>query len=297
MFTLTNTTIGITGSEGLLGWHLRTILHSQNVSAHAGVRSTFAGRPALVEFVKQCDVIVHFAGMNRGDEAEVAKTNIALAEELIAACREANRQPFIIFSSSTQIHKDTPYGRSKKACTERFNAWAVQTGAKFCNLILPNVFGEGGKPFYNSVVSTFCHQIANELKPKIVVDQEIELVHAQEVAVRILDIIKTGQAGEVTVKGTLITVSALLQKVHDLAETYKHGVMPKLDNSFDFNLFNTYRSYLFPQHYPMGLEDHRDERGTLFEAVKSLAGSMTFISHTKPGVTRGDHFPFSNRVV
>ena len=115
-------------------------------------------------------------------------------------------------------------------------------------------------------------------------------MHAQEVADRILALIKKEQEGEETLNGTLITVTALQRKIRDLSETYRHGVLPRLEDSFDFNLFNTYRSYLFPKQYPMALEDHRDERGNLFEAVKSLAGSMTFISHTKPGVTRGDHF-------
>lgn len=290
MPTLSEKTVGITGSEGLLGWHLRSYLYSRGVTVKTAVRGTFSDRTALAEFVNQSDVIVHFAGMNRGEETEVADTNMALVKSLISACEKAGKKPFVIFASSTQIYKDTAYGRSKKACSERFSAWAEKAGAKFCNLILPNVFGEGGKPFYNSAVSTFCHQIANGLEPKIIVDQEIELVHAQEVAARILAVIEAGQGGEITVKGTPVMVSVLLQKIRGLAGTYKQGLMPGLETRLDFNLFNTYRSYLFPKHYPVALEEHKDERGTLFEAVKSLAGGLAFISRTKPGITRGDHF-------
>ena len=58
----------------------------------------------------------------------------------------------------------------------------------------------------------------------------------------------------------------------------------------DLDLFNTYRSYLYPRHYPVTLPLHSDARGHLYEAVKSLHGGQCFISTTKPGITRGNHY-------
>lgn len=283
--------IGITGIEGLIGWHLHAFLYGQpNVQVIKANRDTFAKQEKLNEFVNACDVIVHLAGMNRGDENEVFATNIRLTDDLIAACKRFQCKPHIIFSSSTHIYRDTTYGKSKNICTERFLELSSQSGALFTNLILPNVFGECGKPFYNSVVSTFCFQIANRQEPKIVNDITTEQVHAQQVARTIYGIINTYKVGNINLDGTHINVSELLIKITNFANLYQQHIIPDLRNEFDLYLFNTYRSYLYPDKYPISAALNIDNRGTLFEAVKSLNGGQTFISTTKPGITRGNHY-------
>lgn len=283
--------IGITGCFGLIGWHLRSYFHNkENIIIIPAGRETFKEKKYLNDFVDSSDIIVHLAGMNRGDEKEIVETNINLTDMLIEACLNLNKKPYIIFASSTQIFKDNPYSYSKKTCAEHFKAFSDKTNAKFCNMILPNIFGECGKPFYNSVVSTFCHQTANGQKPQILVDQEIELLHALRVANKIEEVIKANITGDLLIKGTPIKVSALLQKIQGFADIYQNGVIPKIKDSFDLDLFNTYRSYLYPAKYPGNLKLHNDERGSLFEAAKSLNGGQTFISHTKPNITRGEHY-------
>ncbi len=283
--------IGITGIDGLIGWHLHAFLYTQpNIQVVGANRATFASKEELYNFVTSSDVVVHLAGMNRGDDREVASVNIGLTDALIAACEHTRKKPHIIFSSSTQIYRDTAYGATKRVCSELFQKWAGRTGALFTNLILPNVFGEGGKPFYNSVVSTFCFQLANGQKAEIINDTTLEQVHAQQVACEIFKIINTSRAGDVNLTGMPITVSELLTKLTNFAELYKQHIIPELRTEFDLSLFNTYRSYLYPDRYPVSIDIHEDERGTLFEAVKSLNGEQTFISTTKPGITRGNHY-------
>ena len=92
----------------------------------------------------QPDVIVHLAGMNRGDDKEVESTNIELAASLIEACESQKCAPHIIFSSSTHIDRDTAYGRSKRICAQNLRDWATRNRGVFTNLILPHVFGECG---------------------------------------------------------------------------------------------------------------------------------------------------------
>ena len=228
--------------------------------------------------------------MNRGDEAEVANTNVQLVRELVDACTAAGAKPQIIFSSSTHIHRDTPYGASKRACTEIFGAWAERAGAPFYNLVLPGVFGEGGKPFYNSVVSTFCHQLAKEEQPTIQQNAAMRQVHAQEVA-RWIDAALTARSfGQFEPEGTLITVEELLNRLREFDAKYRQHIIPDVRSPFDLDLFNTYRSYLYPDQYPRQLKLHEDLRGSLFEAVKELNGGQTFLSTTRPGITRGNHF-------
>ncbi|MDH5761902.1 MAG: NAD-dependent epimerase/dehydratase family protein [Nitrospinota bacterium] len=286
--------IGITGINGLIGWHLRAFLHGQpGVEVIAGDRSTFADETRLENFVSTSDVIVHLAGLNRGDDQEIESTNIELTRSLIAACEQKKHIPHIIFSSSTHIYRDSAYGRSKKICAQDLREWAARNHGVFTNLILPHVFGELGKPFYNSVVSTFCHQVANGEEPRIDQDGRLELVHAQEVARRIYELVTSRRNEDVVVSGNPITVSSLLEKIHQLADSYSNHVIPDLRDTFSLDLFNTYRSYLFPGQFPRSIKLHKDNRGELFEACKNLNGGQIFLSTTHPGITRGNHYHLS----
>jgi len=285
------TTIGITGVDGLLGWHLRSFLHGQaGVTVRGADKPEFASGEALLKFVSGCDAIVHLAGMNRGDEAEVARVNVELTEALLGACSAAGAKPHIVFSSSTHISRGTPYGESKKKCAALIRAWASSNGATFTNLVLPNVYGESGRPFYNSAVSTFCHQLAHGEKPEVKQDAGMELLHAQEVAREIYARIQQRYDGELYPPGHKITVSALLAKLQEMAGKYAANVIPDLRDGFDRDLFNTYRSYLFPAKSPVALDLKRDARGYLFEAAKSDNGGQAFLSSTLPGITRGNHY-------
>ncbi len=283
--------IGITGVHGLLGTHLHAFLHTLKDVEVVGVgRAVFSDEERLSECVNGCDVIVHLAGMNRGDEAEIYKTNVGLADKLIKAIRQAKKPLHVIFSSSTQIDRHTVYGDSKIACSRKFQDEAKGSGGLFTNLILPNIFGEGGKPFYNSVVSTFCHQLARQEEPKVMVDAEVAFLHAGELAQKIYAVIQKKESGDIRLSGRVIRVSALLEKLRGLAATYGQQVIPDMKDKFDQQLFNTYRSYLYPEFYPVSLEVKQDNRGEVFETVKTLGAGQCFMSTTKPGITRGEHF-------
>jgi len=283
--------IGITGVDGLLGWHFRCYLKRYaDINVIPAGRTTFSTDEQLNKFVSSSDVIVHLAGMNRGDDDELEKTNIILVENIIKACKEQAHNPHIIFSSSTHCMRDTAYGRSKKEGARLFWEWANRSGGLFTNLIIPNVFGEFGKPYYNSVVSTFCYQLANGEQPEVVNDIALEVVHAQQIATEIVSAINKKKEGDISTSGVPINVSALLEKLTYFSAQYHSHIVPDLTKDIDIYLFNTFRSYLYPRYYPVSVNLHRDHRGELYEAVKSLNGGQCFISTTKPGVTRGNHF-------
>lgn len=288
---LKKTRIGVTGAKGLIGWHLRAYLHGKpEIETVPSDRAAFASDEALEEFVSRCDAIVHLAGMNRGADDEIEKTNVDLVARLIRALERSNSAAHVVFASSAHIDRDTAYARSKRKATELLEAWAARSGGRATILVLPHVFGESGKPFYNSVVSTFCHQLAAGDKPEIKVDGALELLHAQRVAEMALDAILSGQTGRLAPAGAKMKVSALLVKLRGLADSYRGMVVPDLRQPIDLDLFNTYRSYLFPRHYPVSPPLRTDPRGELFEAVKTLNGGQSFISTTKPGITRGNHY-------
>ena len=283
--------LGLTGGAGFLAWHIRAHVHADKaVQAATSGRELFNHPEAVAAFVRDKNAIVHLAGMNRGDENEIERTNIALTRSLINACEQERVLPHIVFVNSTHCDRDTAYGRSKRRSAEMLAAWAAGSGARFTNLVCPGIFGEGGRPFYNSVVSTFCHQLANDEKPRIHEDSEVELVHAQQVVARILSCVRNGETGEIRISGEVIRVSALRDRLYGLAEQYKANVLPSLATPFDLALFNTYRSYLLPSYYPVSIKRHADARGSLFEVVKTVHGGQCFFSTTLPGVTRGNHY-------
>lgn len=283
--------IGITGADGLIGWHLRAFLRLQGGhDVRLATRSTFSHPDQLTAFVEGLDAVVHLAGMNKHDEG-VEAINIGLAADLTAAFDRASVSPRVAFSNTIWVDRDdSPYSRGKRAAANHLRAWADRTGAPFANLIFPHTFGEFGKPFHNSVVSTFCHQLAHRQSPQIIVDGDLELIHAQDVAARCFHAVEANENGDFRTHGTPMRVSTLLQRLRRMATSYAAQVVPDLRDPLDVRLFNTLRSYLYPDHYPVSLTLHTDNRGALFEAVKSENGGQIFLSTTRPGVTRGNHF-------
>ena len=243
---MTVRTIGITGASGLLGWHLACAAKASGASgARLAGRSEFADTDTLDRFIAGCDAVVHFAGMNRGAPAAIEETNVALAGAVLDAMDRTGTRPVLVFADSTQRDLDTPYGRSKRQAAQAFQGWAERNAAAFIDLVLPNVFGELGRPFTNSAVSTFCHQLAHAQEPRIIEDREIELVHAQDVAATVLSCIEDARPGEFRLTGQPIRVSEVLRRLRDLCAEYQAAVIPELPTAFDRQLFNTLRSYLF----------------------------------------------------
>jgi len=281
--------IGITGASGFLGWHTRARLHSAKVHEVVPLdRKTFADDDYLRKTVGQCDAVLHFAGMNRGDDAQVREVNEALARRLADALDDA--APHVVFANSTHSYRDTAYGQSKRNAAATLARWAEKSGARFTNLIIPHIFGECGRPFYNSAVATFCHRLARGESPDIIQDGELELVHVQEVAQTAVREIEQGKGGDVRLAGYPIRVSGVLDRLTAMAQAYRQQIIPAFAESFDLDLFNTLRSHLYPQAYPVNLATRTDPRGRLFEAVKTLHGGECFISSTRPGITRGNHY-------
>lgn len=307
--------IGITGQTGFVGTHLYNTLrlHPDKFQRIPFQDEYFKEESKLNEFVKQCDTIVHLAAMNRHNDPEVIyNTNIGLVKQLIAACEATNSTPHILFSSSTQEERDNLYGKSKKEGRELFEQWALNNNAQFTGLIIPNVFGPFGHPYYNSVVATFCHQLTHNETPKIDVDGEVKLIYVSElVAIMVDEIVRTqmtqieqiptdkisedqsNQRHQRSIPHTAtIKVSTLLTKLQQYKSNYfEKGEIPNLDTPFDRNLWNTFLCYLdHESFFPFHLKLNTDNRGSFVETVKLNSGGQVSFSTTVPGITRGNHF-------
>ena len=94
--------------------------------------------------------------------------------------------------------------------------------------------------------------------------------------------------------GREITVPDCYETMARLAGPYvERGTIPHiLDDEFELRLFNTIRSQMWPDAYPMPLTKHADHRGAFFEVVRAWGQGQTSISTTVPGVIRGEHYHF-----
>jgi len=289
--------IGITGQAGFLGTHLfnKIGLYENKYIRIPFEDEYFNNAEKLEEFVSQCDVIVHLAAMNRHKDPQIIyDTNIRLTKKLLDSCESLGATPHIIFSSSSQEELDNLYGKSKKDGRDMLIEWSKRHNAKFTGLIIPNVFGPFGRPYYNSVVATFCHQLSHNEIPKIQIDNQIALIYVNELTEYIISIINNSYCCEnlIVPHTTKITVSKLRNELQNIKDNYfKHGIIPDLTDEFDRNLFITFLTYVdFEELYPYFLKSSIDDRGNFIELMKTQSGGQTSFSTTKPGITRGNHF-------
>lgn len=286
--------IGITGQQGFIGKHLYNYLNLDGQFELVPFnRNYFESEEALQKFVSECDVIVHLAAMNRHEDQQVIyDTNVELVKKLTSACETAKVNPQIVFSSSTQESRDNLYGQSKKDGGVLLKNWAMANNAKVAHLIIPNVFGPFGKPFYNSVVATFCHQVVKGELPTIINDGTVNLIYINELIEEFKAAIVEEKNGSVAITPRHeITVSGLLNKLTFFYDTYfTNGKFPSIEDAFDKALFNTFRCYIPYDYYPRPFTKHTDPRGSFVEIARTdTAGQFSF-STTVPGITRGNHF-------
>jgi UDP-2-acetamido-2,6-beta-L-arabino-hexul-4-ose reductase len=287
--------IVITGLVGFMGLHLRDRLsREQDIEAPSFEDAYFSQPDKLREVLAGSDTVVHLAAMNRGDENQIYTTNIELVNKLTAALDSLSIRPHVIFSSSTQAALDNSYGRSKKEGTRLLEEWSKKTNAPVTALAIPNVFGDRGRPFYNSVVATFCHILTHGGKPEVQVDKEVSLIYINELVEVFWEKIQNRPAGfeHVTVKPTAAAkVTDILKLLNHFKECfYDKRIVPTFANTFEKNLYNTFISYAESADYEQPLTLRTDERGSLFEVVKEEKGSQIFFSTTKPGIVRGNHY-------
>lgn len=278
----------LTGAAGFLGWHTRVRLHA--LTGHEVVPVDRATWPRLPELAQGADAILHLAGVNRGTAEEVTQGNIDLARDVAEAARLSGGQPAVVFANSIQSGNDSPYGVGKRTASDILASTARDLGSTYVDVRLPNLFGEHGRPRYNSFVQTFVDCVVNDTTLRVD-DRAVDLLHVQGAAQALLDGLLEDTSGRVSPPGTPTSVQAVFDTLVQFNDLYSRGDIPALVSDLDVDLFNTLRAARFPAHYPIPLVPHADSRGSLVEVVRAHGGSgQTFVSATRPGVTRGEHF-------
>ncbi|RYZ87127.1 MAG: NAD-dependent epimerase/dehydratase family protein, partial [Proteobacteria bacterium] len=224
--------IGITGKEGFVGQHLYNTLglFPDEFERIDYVKGLFEEPEKLQSFVSHCDVIIHLAAMNRHNDPQVIyDTNIGLVNQLIIALESSGSKAHVLFSSSSQEDRDNLYGKSKKDGRQLLENWAQRAGGTFTGMVIPNVFGPFGHPYYNSFIATFSHQLSHNEQPKIDVDGDVKLIYVDDLVKSIITRIRMG-----TGDSNLViphTVERKVSEILALLESYKAqylelGVIP-----------------------------------------------------------------------
>jgi UDP-2-acetamido-2,6-beta-L-arabino-hexul-4-ose reductase len=157
-------------------------------------------------------------------EEEFLTGNRDLTARLLSALEKAGNPCPVLLTSSIQALRDNPYGRSKLAGEDLVRSYGARTGAKTLIYRLPNLFGKWCRPNYNSVVATFCHNIARDL-PITVSDPAVSLTlcYIDDVVDEFLRALKGEEtagadglcAVPVTHTATLGEIVDLLHQFHD----------------------------------------------------------------------------------
>lgn len=257
----------------------------------------------LAAYCRSADFVVHLAGVNRPQDPEEFTTgNTDLTRTLLAQLRQSGNRCPVLLASSIQAsltgrYAGSPYGHSKRAAEALLRAYSEQTGAQGLIYRFPNLFGKWCRPNYNSVVATFCHNIARDM-PITVSDPaaELELVYIDDLVDELLDAMEghphRADAGyfrvPVSHPVTLGEIVRLLRSFHDQPQTLLLPQIP--DGSFAKKLYSTYLSYLPPEKVAFPLKMNVDARGSFTELLKTDACGQVSVNITKPGITKGQHW-------
>jgi UDP-2-acetamido-2,6-beta-L-arabino-hexul-4-ose reductase len=284
----------VTGADGFIGSHVRRRLAAAGWEVRVFERSD--PEEGLDDAVRGVDAIVHLAGVNRpDDDTEFDRVNHQLTTRLVDAVIASGGTPTVIFSSSIHVAEDSPYGRSKAAAERELERLARAADCAVLVDRLPGVYGPGQLPDYNSVVATFCHRIARDEPIEVRdPDAEVELVEVGGVVDRWMEAV----AGEPApgfrrlpaADSDLVSVGELADRLSGFARLHRAGYVPDTSDPFAARLFSTLVSHFDPEALSTELRVHSDDRGWLAELLKSDGAGQIFVSSTRPGVTRGNHF-------
>lgn len=289
-------TVLVTGAKGFIGKNLVVAL-KRRADISVIEYDLDSHKSLMHESLAKADVIYHLAGVNRSKRVEdFTEGNLQLTAQVCDTLRGLGRTPQLVLSSSTQAELDNSYGLSKQQAEEVVFEFGRETGAAVFVFRLSGVFGKWCQPNYNSVVATFCHNIARDL-PITISDpsSEIDLVYIDDVGHAFIDVlddqspVSTGRYCVVEPK-CRIKLGELAAMLREFRDSRLNLVLPDMSDRFTRALYATYLSYLPPSSFAYATSQKSDNRGELAELLKSPHIGQLFVSRTRPGISRGHHY-------
>src|SRR5579871_1139661 len=289
-----NMKILVTGADGFIAKNLLVHLRQKQEINVVAINRTDS-KDELKKHLTDANIIFHLAGVNRPKTNDAFETdNKELTSFIVEQLEQRKNFYKLIFSSSTQALLDNPYGKSKKEAEDYIRSFVKNGSAVIYRL--PGVFGKWCKPNYNSVVATFCYNVAHHL-PLQVNDPNhlLKIVYVDDVVHSLVNQLnKKTEAGKIVDEevGTeyQITLGKLAQTIESFQTNRQTLFVPDVGNALEKALYSTWLTYLPENDFSYSLELKTDNRGSLFELLKSKNSGQIFISTTLPGITRGNHY-------
>ena len=285
----------VTGAKGFVGKNLVAELKNRNYNEiyECDIETT---DEELDEYTKNCEFVFHLAGVNRSEkEEDFMKGNFGFTSVLLEKLKKHNNKCPILITSSIQAKLDNPYGKSKKAGEDLMLSYAKETGAKVYVYRLTNLFGKWCRPNYNSVVATFCNNIAKGLEIKVndpnvvlnlayIDDVLNELLNAMEGNASIKD-----GYGYIPVTHT-VTLGEIAELILKFKKSRENLQIPNMKNEFEKKLYSTYLSYLPENEFGYQVKMNIDNRGSFTEIFKTEERGQVSVNISKPGIVKGNHW-------
>ena len=298
------TRILITGADGFVGSNLQLHL-SQRKETEVLLFTRSNTLEQLSQMVSGVDVIFHLAGVNRPQvQEEFGQVNVELTQQMcdlvMKEMRVTGKPIKVVYTSSIQAELDNPYGNSKREAEVALLAVARKSDLDLYIYRLPNVFGKWSKPNYNSVVATFCYNVARDLPIQInKPDVLLNLVYVDDLLIefeKVLDgLVKPALADSFAVipQTYQITVADLAEKLRGFRNGMVSLHVDKVGEGLTRALYATYVSFLPKEFFASKLKQHVDSRGVFVEMLKTRDSGQFSYFTAHPGVTRGGHFHHS----
>ena len=285
----------VTGAKGFIGKNLVYALrnHGYNDIDEFDVDTN---PELLTESCKKCDFVFHLAGVNRPKNVDEFKTgNNGFTEDLLNRLKVNAKKCPVVYASSIQAELSNPYGQSKKEAEQSILRYADETGAKTLIYRLPNVFGKWCKPNYNSVIATFCYNIANDL-PIAINDGEtaMNLVYIDDLTAELLGAINGNEHRNREFCFVPMSYTAKLAVIADIINGFAlcrdDLSVPNHSDDFVRKIYSTYLSYLPKEKFKYPLDMHRDSRGSFTEFIRTPERGQLSVNISKPGIIKGNHW-------
>ena len=283
----------VTGSNGFIAKNLIQFLSEKSeieiLKAHRETTDQ-----EFEQSVLAADWIIHLAGVNRPlNESEFAEGNTTLTEKIAQILQQANKKTPVILSSSIQVERDNPYGKSKLGGEQALVALNQAQGNPVYICRLANVFGKWSRPNYNSAVATFCYNVANDL-PLQIHDENavIRLVYVDDVVETFWNILNGQQVEQIfqVEPEYQITVGDLAKVLNGFKASRDRLITDRVGTGLTRALYSTYLSFFKPEQFDYSVPKYGDARGVFVEMLKTPdAGQFSyFTAHS--GITRGGHY-------
>lgn len=287
----------VTGANGFIGKNLIAEL-SRREGVEILSYDIDASAERLEEYCEQCDFVFNLAGINRPERVEeFMEGNFGFASKLIETLKKYGNSCPVVNSSSIQAALENPYGQSKKAGEDMLFSYGLESGASVYIYRFPNVFGKWCRPNYNSVVATFCYNIAHDL-PIQVNDRNtvMHLVYIDDVVEELLQALD--RHPHVNSDGYCyvpveheVTLGEIVNLLYSFKESRKNLMIPNMTKGgFEKKLYSTYLSYLPEDGFAYPLTMKADDRGSFTEVLKSVDRGQVSVNISKPGITKGNHW-------